>query len=141
MTGIAAHARLEAELNACCRCRLEQLRAASRDELLVGRDDGLAGCEQLEDVGAGRLDSAHHLRDHADRGIVAELGELGRQDTRARIEAAFLRGVADERAHDAQPVAGGALDVVRVLDEQAVDGGADRPVPEEADSDLPTSQP
>jgi hypothetical protein len=38
-------------------------------------------------------------------------------------------------------VAGGALDVVRVLDEQSVDGGADRPVPEEADSDLPTSQP
>jgi hypothetical protein len=33
-------------------------------------------------------------------------------------------------------VAGGALDVVRVLDQQAVDRGADRPVPEEADPDL-----
>jgi hypothetical protein len=38
-------------------------------------------------------------------------------------------------------VAGGALDVVRVLDEQPVDRGADRPVPEEADADLSPIQP
>ena len=31
---------------------------------------------------------------------------------------------------------GRPLDVLRVLDEEPVDGGADRPVAEEADSDL-----
>jgi hypothetical protein len=92
-------------------------------------------------MGAGRLDPAHHLRDDADRRIVAQLSELGRQNACARIEAALLRGVADERPHDAQPVAGRALDVVRVLDQQPVDRGADRPVSEEADSDFPASQP
>ena len=30
-----------------------------------------------------------------------ELGELGRQDAGAWIEASLLRGIADERAHDA----------------------------------------
>ena len=139
MTGIAAHARLEAELNPCCRCRLEQLRAASR-ELLVGRDDGLASCEQLEDLGAGRLDSAHHLRDHADRGIVAKLGELGRQ-TSVRIEAAVARGVAHERARRAAGGLWRARCRPRSRRATAVDGGADRSVPEEADSDLPVAGP
>jgi hypothetical protein len=36
---------------------------------------------------------------------------------------------------------GRALDVVGVLDEQSVDRSADRPVAEEADADLPASQP
>jgi hypothetical protein len=38
-------------------------------------------------------------------------------------------------------VPGRALDVVGVLDEQSVDRSADRPVAEEADADLPASQP
>jgi hypothetical protein len=36
---------------------------------------------------------------------------------------------------------GCALDVVRVLDEQSVDRGADRPVAEKADADVRASQP
>ncbi len=65
------------------------------------------------------------------------VGELGREDAvAAGAEAALLLGVANERAHDAQPEPGRALDVLRVLDEQPVDRGADRSVAEEADSDL-----
>jgi hypothetical protein len=48
----------------------------------------------------------------------------------------LLPEIADERLDDAQPVAGRALDVVRGLREETVDGGADRPVAEEADVSL-----
>ena len=47
-----------------------------------------------------------------------------------------VRGVANERAHDPQAEPGRPLDVFRVLGEEPVDGGADRPVAEEADADL-----
>ena len=49
---------------------------------------------------------------------------------------ARLVGVADERLDDAQPVAGRALDVVRLLVQQAVDRGADGAVAEQCDRDV-----
>ena len=45
-------------------------------------------------------------------------------------------GIADERLHDPQPVAGRALDVVAALDQHAVDGGADGAVAEQRDGDV-----
>jgi hypothetical protein len=48
----------------------------------------------------------------------------------------LLPEIADERLDDAQPVAGRALDVFRGLRQETVDGGADRPVPEEGDVGL-----
>ena len=79
ITGIAAHTRLEAELHACLGGCCEELGATLGDELLVRRDDRLAGGEQLEDVAARRLDAAHHLGNEADRGIVPDRGRVGRQ--------------------------------------------------------------
>ena len=137
----AAHAGLEPQLDTRSRRGGEELRAALRDQLLVGGHDRLTRTEQLEDVRSGRLEPAHHLGDDADRRVVAHGCELGRQDVGSRVEAALECRVADERAHDAQPVPGRALDVVRVLDEQPVDRGADRPVAEKADADLGASQP
>jgi hypothetical protein len=64
-----------------------------------------------------------------------------RQNVSAWIEAALARRITDERAQDTQPVAGRALDVVGVLDEQSIDRGADGPVAEKADADLRASQP
>ena len=60
--------------------RLEELGSALRDELLVGRDDRLAGPQQVEDVLAGRLDAAHDLGHERDRLVLEDRGEVGRQD-------------------------------------------------------------
>ena len=97
---------------------------------------GLPGREELEHVVARRVDAAHHLRDDGDRRVVADRGEVGRQDAGAGAKPRSFAGVANERAHDAQPVAGRALDVLRVLGEEPVDSRADRSVAEEADPDL-----
>ena len=131
-----AHAGLEAQLDARARGRVEELGAALRDELLVRGDDVLAAPQQLEHVLAGRLDAAHHLADDRDLRVVEDLADVRREHTRRSGEAPLLVGRADERLHEAQPVAGRALDVVGLLVQQAVDGGADRAVAEEGDGDV-----
>ena len=69
-----ADARLEPELHARRRGGGEELRPAPRDELLVRGDDVLAAAEQeLEHVGAGRVEAAHHLGDDGDRRVVRDL--------------------------------------------------------------------
>ena len=68
-----ADRRLEAELGTRRGRRCEELRAAARDELLVRRDDRAARPEEREHVCARRVDSAHHLGDDPDRGIVDHL--------------------------------------------------------------------
>ena len=134
ITGIArADGRLEAELHARLGCGGEELGPARGDELLVRGDDRLAGAEQLEHVVAGRLEPAHHLGDDRDLGVVADLGEVGRGRD---VAVALLRRVADERADDAQPVPGRALDVGRLVAQEPVDGGADRPVAEQGNRNV-----
>jgi hypothetical protein len=56
---------------------------------------------------------------------------VGREHAGAWIEGALARGVADRGPDDPEPVACGALDLVALLCEQAVDGRADGPVAEE----------
>ena len=131
-----ANRRLEAQLHARGGRDREQLGSVPRDELLVRGDDGLAGVEQLAHVPACRLQAAHHLRDHVDLGVVAHVREVRREHAVSDGERPLLRRVADERAHDAQPVPGRALDLVGALDEQPVYGGADRAVAEESDTDV-----
>src|SRR5204863_4917354 len=65
--------------------------------------------------------------------------EVGRQDRRVGEELALHLRVAHERADDAQAVPGRALDLVRVLLEQPVDGGTDRAVAEQRDGDVDAS--
>ena len=132
-----AHARLEAELDTGRDGRREELGSALRDELLVRGHDRLAGARAAR----GRATPAGSRppitsATTADRRVVANRVEVRREHAVPGVEAALAREIADERAHDAQPVPGRALDVVRVLDEQSVDRGADRPVAEEADADL-----
>ena len=131
-----AHARLEPQLNARARGRVEQLGAALGDELLVGGHDVLAAAQQLEHVLAGRLDAAHHLGDDRDVGVVDDVAHVGRQHPAVGREAPLEVEVADERLDDAQPVAGRALDVVRLLVEQPVDRRADGAVAEQCYRDV-----
>ena len=77
-----------------------------------------------------------HLRDDLDRRVAGDLGEvLGEHPGTGRV-ITLLPEIADERLHDAQPMAGCALDVVCGLRQETVDRGADRPVPEEGDVSL-----
>ena len=120
----------EAQLDAGSRCGGEELRAFACDELLVRGHDRFPGPEKLADVAARRLQSAHHLRHNVDRGVVADRREVGRQNAVGGGKAPLLRGIADERANDAQPVAGCAFDLVAALGQHAADRRADRAVPE-----------
>ena len=126
----------EAQLNACLRRGGEELGAAAGEQLLVRADDRLARAEEVEHVAAGRLEATHHLGHERDRVVFEDLGEVRGEDAVRRVEAAVLAGVADERLHDPQPVAGRALDVVAALDEHAVDRGADGAVAEERDGNV-----
>ena len=100
-----ADRRLEPELHTRGgRCR-EELGALARDQLLVRGHDRLPGLEERADVAARRLESAHHLRHHVDRRVVADRREIGRQHAVGGREGSLLRRVLHERAHDAQPVA------------------------------------
>jgi hypothetical protein len=71
---------LEAKLDAGLGRDGEELRAVPGHELLVGGDDRLAGAQQLAHVAARRLDSAHHLGNHRDLGIVPDRGEVAGED-------------------------------------------------------------
>ena len=131
-----AHGCLEAQLHAGLRRGREEVGALARDELLVRGHDRLAGAEQLADVAARRLEPAHHLRDDVDRRVVADRREVGRQHAVGGRERPLLVRVANERANDAQPVAGRALDLVAALGEHAADRRADGAVAEECDADV-----
>ena len=92
-----AHGGLEAQLHAVVLGRREQLLAVAGQQLLVGRDDRLAGLEQLQQVGAGRLDAAHDLGDDAHVGVVADGGDVvgqhaGRRAALARRGRGRARG-------------------------------------------------
>ena len=110
-----ADARLEAKLHAGVRGGGEELGAATGDELLVRGDDGLPGGEKVEHVAARRVEAAHDLRDDRDGRIVANGGEVSRQDLRLGRGRTLLLGIAHERPDDAEPVPRRALDVLPVL--------------------------
>ena len=67
-----ADGRLEPQLHTTGGGRLEQLGAATRDELLVRGHDRASGAEQLEHVAAGRVDASHHLGDDLDRRVAED---------------------------------------------------------------------
>ena len=122
---------LEPELGARARRRCEELGAPARDELLVRRHDRAARLEQREDVRPRRLEPAHHLGDEADRRVAEDVRGIGREDAWRRGERALLLGLPHERAHDPEPVAGRALDLVGLVRQQPVDGRPDGPVAEQ----------
>ena len=70
------------------------------------------------------------------RGSSSDVLDVGREHAAVDREAARLVRSADERLHDAQPVAGRALDVVGLLVQQPVDRGADGAVAEQGDRDV-----
>jgi hypothetical protein len=129
-------ARLEAELHAGLGCGSEQIGAPLRDQLLVGRDDRLAGAEKLDDVIARRLDSTHDLGDDGDCGVVSNRAEVAREHALGRHRRPLLADVPNERPDDPEAVPGRALDVVRALAQEPVDGRADRAVSEKTDRDV-----
>ena len=98
--------------------------------MLVRGDDGLAGAEEIEDVAAGWLDSAHHLGDERDRVVLQDRPKVGREDSVAGRVVTLLVRVTDKRARDSQPVAGSPLDLVGALYQEPVDGRTDRAVTE-----------
>ena len=90
----------------------------------------------LRTPAARRPYPAHDLRHDPDGGVVPNGGGVGREDAVLRREAALLGGVAHECTEHPQTVPGRALDVICALDEEAVNRRADRPVAEQADSDV-----
>src|SRR6266508_276888 len=131
ITGMAAQT-LASKLDACCRSRSEELGSSTRDELLVCRHHRLAGAEQGENVVAGRLDSSHDLRDDGDRRIVADVRDVGGEDSRIGGKSTFLVRIPDEGPDEAVAVTRRAIDVVRALDEEAADRRADGAVAEKS---------
>ena len=111
-----------------------QLGAMARQQLLVGRDDRDAALEQLAQVPERRLDAAHDLGHDLDRRVVADVLEAIREQSRSGA-LALPRGVADECPHNPHGSARDTLDDVRALAQQAVDGGADGAVSEQADAE------
>ena len=127
-----ADGRLEAELDAARRGGLEQLGAAPGDELLVRGHDRPArsAAARARSSPAGStppITSATTWIDGSARIVAEVVGE----DARLGRERPLLARVADESAGDAQPMAGGALDLVGRLLEQPVHGGADGAVSEQ----------
>ena len=122
---------LEAQLDARAGSRREELGAAARDELLVRRDDGLAGPEEVEHVLAGRVEPAHHLRDDGDRRVVADRCEVRRQHAGLRREPRSLPAsrTSARTTRSRCPVARSISSAA--VDEEAVDRGADGAVAEQ----------
>ena len=139
ITGIAAQT--EASKRSCTpaswAAAAKSSAPALRDELLVRGHDGLAGAEQVA-ARTRRPGSSPPITSATTRdlGVVEDLGEVGRQHARRGREVRSFAQVADERRDDAQPVAGRALDVVGLLLEQPVDGGADGAVAEQRDGNV-----
>ncbi len=129
-----AHRGLEAQLHAVALGGREQLLAVPREQLLVGRDDRLAGREQVEQVAAGRLDAAHHLGHDADLGIVADgRRSRGEEAVGRGGVGALAAGVADERAAHLDGAAGDAGDLLGAGAQHPIDGRADGAVAQQAD--------
>ena len=127
-----AHAGLEAKLHSVLLGGAEELLAVPGQELLVGRDDRLARLEERQHMLAGRLDPAHDLGDHRDRGVVPEPCEVrGEQAGRG---VGVPGRVAHEGRGDLDRAARDALDRRRAAVEEAVDRRTDCPVAEEADA-------
>ena len=121
---------LEPQLDARVGRKSEELGAFACHELLVRRDDGLAGAEQLAHVAAGRFEPAHHLGDDVDPWVVAQSGEVVGEHALLSREASLPRRVSDERAHDRQPVARCALDrPVSSTQAQGLHTDGSRPAP------------
>ena len=131
-----ADRRLEAKLNARLRGSREELGATPRDELLVRRDDVLAGTQEIQHVVRRRLGPAHDLRDHGDRRVVADRLEVRREHTLCAQRIPPAPGIPDERPNDPKPVSRCTLDVVGAVLEQPVHGRADTAVAEERDRDV-----
>ncbi len=113
----ACHGSLEAQLHPARTRRIEQLLAVLGEQLLVGRDDMLAGLQRSEHVFARRLDPADQLDDQV-RGL-EDLGEI-----------AFAGG---ERLAQHRQTTGEPLDVLGTLSQQRGEGRADGAEAEQAD--------
>ena len=70
------HGGLEAQVHGGLARRILELPTASRDEVLVGRDDALAGLESGQHGVAGDTGTAHQLDDDVDI-VVEQLAEVG----------------------------------------------------------------
>ena len=115
--------------------RLEQLDADVGEQLLVRRDDGLAGGERGRDQLAGRLDAADDLDDEVDVGVVDDVVGVAGQDARTELDVAVARQVAHGDPGDLELDTGAGLDLLRLRRDEADERGADVAAPEHADAD------
>jgi hypothetical protein len=84
------------------------------------------------DVRARRILAAHHLDDEIDRGIVEDVGGVGREEAPVALGDAILVEIADEDPADLERSRGALAEVARVVGEQAEDAAADGAAAEEA---------
>src|SRR5262249_17330488 len=116
----AADSRLVSELPALARRQRQQRRAGVRNDLLVGGNDRLAGCERLANPARRRLEATNRLDDHVDipvQDVVVVVGPADGVGLRHSRTLLVRTAVADVRE----------LEVCRTIDgEQAArDGGTD----------------
>ena len=79
----------EEQVDAVAIGSLEQLDADVGEQLLVRRDDRLAGGEGGRDQLAGRLDAADDLDDEVDVGVGDDVVGIARQHTRVELDVAI----------------------------------------------------
>ena len=130
-----ADAGLEAQLDAVCLGRGEQLRAVAGEQLLVCRDDRLAGCEQFEHPFARGRDTAHHFCNDANRRIVTNHAEVVGEQTGARFGVALRREIPHERTTHLDGGANHALHVRLPRRQQTINRRADGAIAKESDAD------
>ncbi len=131
----AAHRRLEQEVDAVGLGRLEQLPAEVGQQLLVGRDDGLAGLQGGQDQRAGRFDAADHLDDDIDGGVADHLVGVVGEAVGVEVDVALLGQVADGDLGHLDLDAGPGLDDGGVAVEEADERGADVAAAQQPDPD------
>ena len=112
-----------------------------REELLVRRDDRLAGAQCLDHEISCRVHPAHRLDDDVDVGVDDEGSDVAVDQ--GRIDAGpLLAGVPDGDRHDLEVDAGAAADVGPLFGHELDERGADRAASEDPEPDrLPRMHP
>ena len=130
----AADGRLVVQLRADLLGDREQLGAVGREQRLVGGDDVGAGVHRELEVLAGRLEAADQLDD--DVGAEDQRLGVGREQMLRDVGGALRLQVAHRDAHQLEPGADAAGELVAVLEQQGRHLGAHGPGAEDGDAEV-----
>ena len=131
----AANGRLVQQVDVVRAGEAQEITAVLGHDLLVRRDDELAGLQRAPQVLIGRLFAAHDLDDHCDVGIVEDVVGVRREQRRVDSDVTFLGDITHEHAAELQLGADlPGVDVLFLL-QDARDAAADDTEAKQADAD------